>query len=216
MANKQELAKLTDDLKQLENEQKQLLDDETGLRYEIKELIESIAELDKQLGSIESSKAKIEKLRAKNNKPGYTGAETNDSKRITTKIKDISNLKKLIEIQKKKLGKKQKDLKAVVLSNNTKLAEIAELSKDHEIELDKHGKESKINRELAISAGVPKICLDSIEVKKFDDKKVEIRFCGVGSKTGIRSKIRIIMPNGEVYRKDKEDGELFLVPRECL
>ena len=216
MASKQELAKLTDDLKQLENELKQLLDNETGLRYEIKELIESIAGLDKQLGGIESSKAKIEKSRAKNNKLGYAGVETNDSKKITTKINDISNLKILIENQKTKIRKIRKNLKAIELNINIKLIEIAELSKDHEIELDKHGKESKINRELAISAGVPKICLDSIEVKKFEDKKVEIRFCGVGSKTGIRSKIRIIMPNGEVYRKDKEDGELFLVPRECL
>jgi len=216
LATKQELAKLTNDLTKLKNEQKQIFDNETELRYEIKELIESIAGYNNQLGGIESSKAKIEISRAKNNKQGYAGVTTADSQRIIIKINDISNLKKLIESQEKKLRKNRKDLKAILLSSNIKLDKIAEISKDHEIELSKHESESKINRELAIYAGVPRIFLDNVEVKKFDNGRAEIRFCGVGSKTGIRSKIRIIMPNGQVYRKDKEDGELFLIPRECL
>jgi len=219
LANEQVLAKLTNDLTKLKNEEKQIWNDETNLRFEIKELDESNTRCKNQLGGISLSKATIEKSKSKNNKLGYISAAVDDSKKIKTKIEDISNLEKLIKIQETKLRKKRKELKAILSCSNIKLDEIAELSKEYKIELGKLEKQVESDRELAIRAGVPRTCLKNIQVQKLDNGNIEIYFCGIGSTTGIRNKLRIITEStmaADALVVNKINHALFLPLADCI
>lgn len=214
MAVNDKLSKLTGELNIAVNERKAIGDTETKLRFEIRELDKTKLSYERQLGCISSSKADAIKSRARYNKSNYTNSSIESSKKIQQKNDDIICINAIIKKLDTDIRKKNELLGATILIGNAKATEIAELSKKYKNEAAEIEKEIKSNRELAIKAGVPSPCLKSILVNRLENGDIEIHFCGIGNKTDIRNKCRIIRRGGNIYRKDIKDSEPILVPRE--
>lgn len=201
------------DLTTLKKELKKNGDIETKLRFEIKELEKIGAEYQSQRGRLHSTKAELEKKRAKSSKDGYKELVTCFNGKITAKIKSIENINAVIEAHNSTLRIKRGQLKTAINNSKELKNEIASLNQENEIKQQKQAKQYASDRELAKMAGVPTPCIKNMLVSRLADGSIIIQFCGVGSKTGIRCKKRIIMPDKTLYRQDENDKEPILIPR---